>query len=147
MVVKRYTAPAMDTAGDVKQQENPPPRVLVVDDDPELRDFLQDILQDEGYEVTTAEHGEAALERLPWLSGDRPGLILLDMLMPVMSGIGFLERYRNIPAPKVPVLALTASHDAAQSAAGFGVEAMMKPFHLPDLLSLVDRYTTPSVTE
>ena len=57
--------------------------VLVVEDDPDVRSALNDLLEAEGYEVETASNGKEALERL---AEHRPGLVLLDLMMPVMSG-------------------------------------------------------------
>jgi CheY-like chemotaxis protein len=81
-------------------------RVLVVDDDPDLRQRLRDLLDKEGLEVDEAGDGRAALTRLDeqW-----PGLILLDLLMPGMDGFTFLgELRRRGEGRSVPVVVLTA---------------------------------------
>jgi PAS domain S-box-containing protein len=81
-------------------------RVLVVDDDPDLRQRLRDLLEKEGLEVDEAGDGRAALTRLDeqW-----PGLILLDLLMPGMDGFTFLWELRRRGAGRsVPVVVLTA---------------------------------------
>jgi CheY-like chemotaxis protein len=81
-------------------------RVLVVDDDPDLRQRLRGLLEKEGLEVDEAGDGRAALTRLDeqW-----PGLILLDLLMPEMDGFSFLaELQRRGESRSVPVIVLTA---------------------------------------
>ena len=66
----------------------PPFRVLVVEDDPGLRQFTREWLEEAGYETRSAENGAEALGALPW----NPDLILLDLAMPVMDGWQFLDR-------------------------------------------------------
>src|SRR5262249_59481045 len=81
-------------------------RVLVVDDDPDLRQRLRELLEKEGLEVDEAGDGRAALARLDeqW-----PGLILLDLLMPGMDGFEFLgELQQRQTGRSVPVVVLTA---------------------------------------
>ncbi len=114
-------------------------RVLLVDDDESIREFISQALADEGYEVTTATQGAAALDLL---DERQPNLILLDLRMPVLDGWGFLEAYRGKPGPHAPVVALTASHDKATSRLPPGVSALIaKPFDLYELLDLVERLT------
>ena len=71
-------------------------RVLVVDDEPPLRDLMRMVLEEEGYEVMTATNGEDALERTRTFA---PDVILLDMSMPVMDGRAFAEAYRHRGTP------------------------------------------------
>ena len=85
--------------------------VLVVDDDPDIRDFVQFGLEDEGYRVLTASHGQAALNLL---RRSAVNLILLDMRMPVMDGWTFASLYRQQAAPCAPIVLITAAQDAAR---------------------------------
>jgi len=114
------------------------PRVLVVDDDEHIVDFLGLALSDEGYEVESAPNGAIALEIVKLRP---PGVIILDMWMPVMDGWQFLTNYRALPGPHAPVIALTAAqYDPSRSA---GIEAdgfLTKPFSLDSLIQLVDVY-------
>ena len=71
--------------------------VLIVDDDPDIRDVLADTLESKGFDVVTAANGADALTVL-CDTGVRPSVILLDLMMPVMDGYGFLERWRRDPA-------------------------------------------------
>jgi two-component system, chemotaxis family, chemotaxis protein CheY len=115
------------------------PRILLVDDDESIRDFISQALADEGYEVATAAQGAAALEIV---DDNQPNLILLDLRMPVLDGWGFLAAYRNKPGPHAPVVALTASHDKTAATLPPGVSAVIaKPFDLYELLDLVDQLT------
>jgi CheY-like chemotaxis protein len=112
-------------------------RVLVVDDDTPTREAVEAILDDEGYEVRTAQHGQEALERLAsWT----PDAILLDMRMPVMDGWAFAEQYRRTSGPHAPILVLTAAADASRSAREIGATGTVpKPFSIGDLLAALER--------
>ncbi len=80
--------------------------ILVVEDDTNTRDLLRSILTKDGWTVETAENGRVALGKL---SGTRPGLVLLDLMMPEMDGFAFLEEFRKLPwAGGIPVVVLTA---------------------------------------
>ncbi len=112
--------------------------VLVVDDDAGIREFIDMVLSDEGYEVATASHGAAALEII-----DRrpPSIILLDMRMPIMDGWAFARAYRQRPGPHAPIIVVTAARDVAERAAQIDAEGVLpKPFRLAELLSVVEQY-------
>ncbi len=80
--------------------------VLVVDDDPAVREMLRRTLEKEGWEVREAEHGRAALAAI---ARRRPALVLLDLTMPVMDGFEFLRELRGTPDGRaIPVVVLTA---------------------------------------
>ena len=81
-------------------------RVLVVDDETDLRNLVADILIDAGHDVIKAEDGGAALEKA-WT--EQPDIILLDVMMPVMDGFEVLTKLRQNPATRAtPVVMLTA---------------------------------------
>ena len=112
-------------------------RVLVVEDDEDLRDMLVDALTDEGYAVEAAADGAAALALLDELaaSGNVVQGILLDMRMPVMGGAMFAEEYRKRPGPHAPIVVITASKGLAEAAREVEpADVVRKPFALPDLL-------------
>ena len=112
--------------------------VLVVDDDPELRHVLADLLGDEGYDVVTASDGQAALERV---RERPPAVILLDYQMPRCDGPQFATAYRQLPEPHAPIVLLTAAASARQRAAEIGADAFIgKPFDLRALYAVVERY-------
>jgi two-component system chemotaxis response regulator CheY len=117
-------------------------RILVVDDDPDIRTMLELTLVAEGLEVLTAPHGAAALELLEAPGAQRPDAIVLDMRMPVMDGWTFAARYRELPPPHSPIVVVTAAVDAAKSAAQIGAQASVpKPFAIDDLLDVLARVT------
>ena len=111
-------------------------RILVVDDEPMVRDTLGQVLADEGYIVDVAVDGEDALDRV---QAARPDAILLDLMMPGMNGRQFLQALRNDPAyEQVPVLIMTAVHGLEVNLASIGAsEVVEKPFDVDDLLNKV----------
>jgi DNA-binding response OmpR family regulator len=110
-------------------------RVLVVDDEPMVRDTLGQVLSDEGYVVDLAVDGETALERV---HATRPDAILLDLMMPGMNGRQFLQALRDEPAyAGVPVMIMTAVHGLEISAMLGASEVVEKPFNVDELLNKV----------
>jgi len=115
-----------------------PPTVLVVDDDPAIRELMAFVLQDAGYEVRTASDGSAALRET---TVSRIDLILLDMRMPGMDGWQFTRQYRRQGSKHAPIIAVTAAENAASRAAEIGAEGYLaKPFGLDELSLMVHRY-------
>jgi two-component system, chemotaxis family, chemotaxis protein CheY len=114
-------------------------RILVVDDDPDIRDLLSDAMELIGHCVNTAAHGGEALEQL---ARQRADLVLLDVMMPVMDGWTFLRHCRSDARwAALPVLVLSAMHDVHPAQAG--AQAYMgKPFVLAALLEHVERLLT-----
>lgn len=116
--------------------------ILVVDDDPSIREILADILKLEGYRVSQAENGQDALDCLRKFEGDDfPGLVLLDIMMPVMNGIDFLEEFKKTPKfQSTPVVVMSANSSFRERAVKmFSVEQIKKPLDINDLLGLVRR--------
>jgi two-component system chemotaxis response regulator CheY len=111
-------------------------RVLVVDDEPMVRETLGQVLSDEGYMVDLAVDGETALERV---HAARPDAILLDLMMPGMNGRQFLQALREEPAyAGVPVMIMTAVHGLEVNLATMGAsEVVEKPFDVDELLNKV----------
>lgn len=109
-------------------------RVLVVEDDDDVRDCLEEALLDAGLRVDTAANGREALERL---QGDEPpSMILLDLMMPVLDGIGFMvERAQRDDLRAIPVVVLTASGIRRVEGAR---AVLQKPFALDDLFAVVE---------
>ncbi|MEV8632722.1 response regulator transcription factor [Streptosporangium sp. NPDC051023] len=111
-------------------------RVLVVDDEPALREALQSSLEFEGYRVGLAEDGQAALEVL----GREPyELVLLDVMMPRLDGLTACRRLRA-GGNHVPVLMLTARDAVGDRVSGLDAGAddyLVKPFELDELLARV----------
>jgi len=112
--------------------------LLLVDDDPSLSSNLRDFLSFEGYEVVTAASGERALVEL---RGITPDLIILDMSMPGMGGVGFLKRITNLDGTTAyPVLVLTARSMMAEFFADKQIDGFLpKPCDPADLLQEINR--------
>jgi CheY-like chemotaxis protein len=115
------------------------PSVLVVDDDPDVRVMLETYLELEGFDVLTASNGLDALQRLRDV---RPSVILLDLMMPVMDGVEFRRQQQGQPVLRdIPVVCLSARHDAQQTASRLGVtDCLAKPLDLQALISVVRRH-------
>jgi two-component system response regulator MprA len=117
-------------------ESDAPARVLVVDDEPALRDALESSLAFEGYEVLTASDG---LEALDAVAEEQPDLVLLDIMMPRMDGLTAVRRLRG-RGDTVPVLMLTARDAVGDRVTGLDVGAddyLAKPFELDELLARV----------
>jgi CheY-like chemotaxis protein len=110
--------------------------VLIVDDDPNLLEVTSFVIESEGMAVETARNGEEALALLR--AGRLPRLVLLDLMMPVMSGWEFLDEVAKDPSLKmIPVVVLTAAERAQVPGV---VEVLRKPMDLEALLRVVERY-------
>src|SRR5437762_2793351 len=93
--------------------------VMIVEDDLDIRDALTQILEFEGYHVVSAENGQQALTQLQ--HGEHPGLILLDLMMPVMDGWQFrLEQQKDAKLSDIPVVIISADGRVYQKASAIG---------------------------
>ena len=114
------------------------PRVLVVEDDNDLRESICAVLQDAGYSSRSAENGEVALEQA---RAERPCVILLDLMMPIMNGWEFRsEQLRDPTLSSIPVIIMTADGRAGEKARTLHADYLRKPITLDALLHLVDDY-------
>jgi CheY-like chemotaxis protein len=113
----------------------PDKRVLVVDDDENIRRVLVEALTDEGYEVREAGEGQTALEHLAaWT----PSVIILDLMMPIMDGWQFRERQLTLDYAKdIPVIILTALRNRADLRILGAAAVIAKPFSLKQVLRAV----------
>jgi two-component system response regulator MprA len=110
--------------------------ILVVDDEPAVREALRRALELEGYDVELAEDGARALERLA-NGAPEPEAVLLDVLMPNVDGIEVCRRLRE-EGRRLPILMLTARAEVADRVAGLDAGAddyVVKPFALEELLA------------
>lgn len=109
--------------------------VLVVDDEPDIVEFLTTVLKDEGYETASARDGAEALERIDEI---KPQLMILDLMMPRMSGVEVLDALRSdnrLHRPSVIVLSAKSTHRDIVDALERGADDFIpKPFDLEDLL-------------
>jgi CheY-like chemotaxis protein len=116
-------------------------RILVVDDDAEIRAAMVEVLEDAGYEAHGAADGIEALGMLREPE-DRWCVVLLDLMMPNMDGREFRAQQLQDPAlSPIPVVIVSAMGDVAEAAEELHVAAhMTKPITLSDLVSVVDRF-------
>ncbi len=113
-----------------------PHKLLVAEDDAEIRQALERILTYEGYEVISANDGAAALDAI---REHEPDAILLDVMMPFVDGLGVCRKIRE-RGDRTPVLMLTARHELSDRVAGLDAGAddyVTKPFELDELLARV----------
>ncbi|PWJ21346.1 response regulator transcription factor [Jannaschia seohaensis] len=113
------------------------PRVLLVEDEPNIATALSFILQRQGFRVSTHSDGATALEAV---ARHAPDVVVLDVMLPGKSGFDVLGEIRSGPRPELPVLMLTAKGQAKdrERAEALGVSRFMtKPFSNADLLSAV----------
>jgi CheY-like chemotaxis protein len=117
-------------------------RILVVDDDEDIREVIGLILREQGHLVDEAPDGVAALERLR--TGERPSVILLDLMMPNLDGEGFMKAMKMDPSiADIPVWILSGHPHARQKAMELGaVGCLVKPVELEQMISVVE--TTPA---
>ena len=110
-------------------------KILIVADDPNIREVLQVLLSSEGFDVTTADGGEEALQKQKDLD---PDLVILDIMMPEMDGVEVCARIRSRSA--VPILFLTAKSQVSDKVDAYtsgGDDYLVKPFSQTELLMRV----------
>ncbi len=115
--------------------------VLVVDDDPHIRDVIMELLTDEGYTAEPAANGAEALLVLQQQSAP-PCMILLDLMMPQMNGWEFREAQRKRPEfAAIPVVTISAHADLLRISVQLDVvEHLAKPLDIDRLLAIVGQY-------
>lgn len=114
------------------------PLLLIVDDDAELRQGVQDALEEEGYATLAACDGQQALDILA-AGSELPDAILLDLMMPRMNGWQFRQAQRGDPRIRdIPVLVITATRALQEDPIDIdGQRVLFKPFGLDDLIAKV----------
>jgi DNA-binding NarL/FixJ family response regulator len=114
-------------------------RLLLIEDDPNLVFLMRDLLEFQGYTVTTAENGRVALEIL---QADIPDMIICDVMMPEMDGYSLVERVRQDPRIAwIPIMFLSAkgqSHDRVKGLNQGADFYMVKPFEPEELFAQVE---------
>jgi DNA-binding response OmpR family regulator len=116
--------------------------ILVVDDDPEIVTMLSTRLTKRGYQVTTASDGKAAIEMA---RKNHPDLVLLDVMMPVLDGVGTLRAMRaDGELSAVPVVMMTALPEALPKETQLYQAALIKPFREEELFAWIDKLIGPA---
>jgi two-component system cell cycle response regulator DivK len=116
-------------------------RILVVEDQPDNRQIIRDMLAGTGYEITEAENGEEALSAI---AKARPDLILMDIQLPVMDGYAATRRIKTDPALKsIPVIAVTSyalSGEEKKAREAGCDDYVPKPYSPRQLLAKIQQY-------
>jgi DNA-binding response OmpR family regulator len=114
-------------------------KILVVDDEDDILNFLELVLSEKGYDVVTASGGQEALTRAQL---ERPDLVLLDIMMPQMDGWEVLKLLRvDEETAEIPVAMLSARTEARDRVQGLqegAVDYICKPFSLSELLTKIE---------
>lgn len=105
-------------------------RILVVDDEKDMQSLLSCILETTGYAVDCANDGRQALDKI---EADRPDLVILDLVMPVLDGWGVLEALGGFADPP-PVVIVSAFADQSRALQLGALSCLSKPFRLGDLI-------------
>ena len=133
---------AMPVETPVAQQA---PSVLIVDDEPQVVWMLQFSLEAEGYRTFSARDGRGALDEI---RAQRPDVVLLDIMMPIMDGWSVLEEMRDLPErdrPRVIVLSARSSARDRAKAEELGADRFLaKPFNMDDLLAVLTEFAGPA---
>lgn len=121
------------------------PKILIVDDEPDVVELFERTLKAEGFEVVVAYDGIGALD----LAGtDRPDLILLDIMMPMMSGYEVCSQLKSNPTTQhIPVICVSSAHtpDARANALKSGAATLVtKPVMPKELIAQIRRYLRPA---
>ena len=112
------------------------PCVLIVEDDDDVREFMQLLVSTAGYETMTARDGQDALVKM---RQKRPCLVLLDLQMPRMDGWEFRARQlQDLSLSDIPVVCVTAFFDPAQVTRQLGLRCMSKPADFPTIIDAVE---------
>lgn len=112
--------------------------ILLIDDEESIRQILALALQFEGYDVLTASNGQDALDLLSQINPP-PFMILLDLMMPILDGWGFMTAIAQMPEHStIPIVVITAFSSKSEATQGF--EIIRKPVELQYLFEVVKKY-------
>lgn len=118
-------------------------KILVVDDESGIREVISDLLKMDGYFVAQAKNGQEALDYLRSLAPENfPGMIMLDLMMPVMDGVAFLHEVKenHKEFSNIPIVVVSAFHSIDQSYLNHAVERLSKPLDIDELYRVIERY-------
>ena len=121
-------------------------RILVIEDDAEMRCLLKDFIEEAGYEAHSVENGSAAFRKITKESFD---LIITDIRMPGLSGVDILPGFKKLQ-PQTPIIVITAfgSEEVHRRALERGADAYLeKPIHLEEFRILLQKMASPEETK
>ena len=115
-------------------------KILIVDDDPVVRSLLTEYLTKHGYKVEVLSHGSECLQRL---KTEQPDMLILDLIMPSMSGLQVLQSIREAQQTiNLPVILLSANTESESGAYKIGIKAdgyIQKPFEIKSMLEMIEQ--------
>lgn len=115
--------------------------ILIVEDDEDIRNAMIDVLESEGYKTASAVNGKDALEKLSKI--DKPCLVLLDMMMPIMNGREFLDQVmKDAKLAPIPVMIVSAIADKSNTDGAVGF--IKKPIDIDLVLDIVGQFCDES---
>jgi CheY-like chemotaxis protein len=118
--------------------------ILVIDDDEDIRNTIKSVLETESYRVLTAENGKDGLDKLMALGEQLPRLILVDLMMPIMDGLQFLqtvESQHKETIGKIPIVLATAKGSVkALPEHPLMAEHLRKPMDIDVLFKIAEKY-------
>jgi|RhiMethySRZTD1v2_1073278.scaffolds.fasta_scaffold14987_3 CheY-like chemotaxis protein len=113
-------------------------KILIVDDDVDIRELLAELLESRGFDVITAANGLEAIDLLKSMAAP-PSIILLDLMMPVMDGYAFLEERKKVAVlASIPVAIITAGHGVDRNQLGSAGAVVKKPIDPLRLVNVID---------
>jgi CheY-like chemotaxis protein len=119
--------------------------VMIIDDDVDIRETIADLLEARGYRVIVSGDGAGAMAELK--HGARPAVILLDLMMPGLSGAEFrAQQLADAALAKIPVVVLSGARGVDEAARQMGVESLPKPVELDQLMRTVNRFCARAPT-
>ena len=118
------------------------PKVLVVDDDPDLVAICSLVLESEGYNIDTARNGVEAYDRLAENGVDGVDVVLLDVMMPVLDGLTVCKMVKRDPRTKdLPIIIMSASERLREEGKACSADAVIpKPFDIDQLVNTVSQF-------
>ena len=119
---------------------------MVIDDDVDIRETIADLLEARGFRVIVSGDGDDAMAALK--GGARPSLILLDLMMPGLSGEEFrAQQLADAALAPIPVVVLSGARGVDEAAHKMGVESLPKPVELQQLMHTVNRFCGSAPTK
>jgi len=122
-----------------------PQRILIVEDDNELRALLSIVLREEGFEVQTCQDGQVAMDKLAEAkqAGDFPSMVILDLNMPVVNGWDVAKWLSADPElDEIPVIVTSATREQGEKAQELHADAyLVKPFTTDEILGVVELFS------
>jgi CheY-like chemotaxis protein len=119
-------------------------KILIVDDDIDIRELLTELLEIRGFDVITAGNGREAIDLVRRMTNP-PSVILLDLMMPIMDGYGFLEeRKKDDTLASIPVAIITAGYGLDRDQLRSAAAIVRKPIDPMKLVNVIDSLHAPA---